>query len=58
MSMLQFHTANNNNNNNNNNKRIKGKGKGKGHPRTDHEGPEGIAVYLYTFFNLRARWGG
>jgi len=27
-------------------------------PRTSHEGPEGEAdVYLYSFFNLGARWG-
>jgi hypothetical protein len=41
--MLQFPTANNNNNNN-----ILIKGKCKGHPRADHDGPEGIAVYLYS----------
>jgi hypothetical protein len=29
------------------------------HPRTDHEGPEeGVEVYLYSFLNLGARWGG
>jgi hypothetical protein len=30
--------------------------KGKVHPGTGHEGP-GIEVYLYSFFNLGARWG-
>jgi len=29
---------------------------GKVHPRTSHEGPEGGVVYLYSFFNLGARW--
>jgi hypothetical protein len=29
--------------------------KGKIHPRKDHEGPEGVEVKLYCFFNLGAR---
>ena len=32
--------------------------KGKIHPTTDHEGPGGVEVYLYSFFNLGDRWGG
>jgi len=36
----------------------KGKSEGKGHPKTGHEVTEGgIQVYLYSFFNLCARWG-
>ena len=32
--------------------------KGKVHPRRGHEGPEGGPVaQLYSFFNLRTRWG-
>jgi hypothetical protein len=31
--------------------------KGKVRPRTSHEGPEGEQLYLYSFFNLGARWG-
>jgi hypothetical protein len=34
--------------------------KGKGYPRTAHEvtdGGGGVEVYLYSFFNLDARWG-
>ena len=33
-------------------------GNGKVHPITSHEDPEGVKVYLYSFFNLGARWGG
>jgi len=34
-------------------------GKDKFHPRTVHEDPEGgVEVYLFSFFNLGARWGG
>jgi hypothetical protein len=29
---------------------------GKSHPRTGHEGPEVVEVWLYSFFNLVARW--
>jgi hypothetical protein len=32
------------------------KGKGQVRPRTGHEGPE--EVWLYSFFNICARWGG
>ena len=35
-----------------------GKVKGKVYPRIGHEGPEGVEVYLYSFFKLGARWGG
>ena len=39
--------------------KVKVKGKGKGVPRIGHEGPEGgVDSYLYSFFNLSARWGG
>ena len=34
------------------------KGTGKVHPRTGHEDPEGVEVYLYPFFNLGARCSG
>ena len=27
------------------------------HPRTGREGPEGVEVQLYSFFDLGARWG-
>jgi len=31
---------------------------GEVHPVTDHEGPQGgVEVWLYSFFNLSARWG-
>ena len=30
---------------------------GKIRPRTDHEGPEGVEVKLYSLFNLDTRWG-
>jgi len=33
----------------------KGKGKVKVHPRTGHENT--VVMYLYSFFNLSARWG-
>jgi hypothetical protein len=33
-------------------------GKKKVHPRRGYEGPKGgVEVYLYSFFNLGARWG-
>lgn len=27
-------------------------------PRTGEKGPEGVGVYLYSFFNLDVRWAG
>jgi hypothetical protein len=33
--------------------------KGRTHPVTFHESKEGLVeVYVYSFFNLGARWGG
>jgi hypothetical protein len=33
--------------------------KGKVRPTTGHEVPQGgVEIYLYSFFNLGARWGG
>jgi len=37
---------------------IKGKGKGKVHPRTGHEGPEGVQMYSSTLPSTSALDGG
>ena len=31
--------------------------KGKVHPKTSHEGPEGVDVQLYSYLKLGASWG-